>query len=86
MQITEQLIREIVTEVVSRIESMRNAEPTSLESAAPSAKFYSKVLTGSDVEYHTREGIEVLLLSRKTVITPLAYERCRDLKLELVFE
>tara|TARA_Y100000589_G_scaffold248515_1_gene236529 strand:- start:1182 stop:1442 length:261 start_codon:yes stop_codon:yes gene_type:complete len=86
MQITEELIREIVTEVVSRIESMRMSEVTSFESAAPRVKFYSKVLTGSDVEYHFREGTEVLMLSRKTVITPLAHERCRDLKIELVFE
>ena len=86
MQITEELIREIVTEVVSRIESMRSEAKESSRSAAPTAHFRQKVLTGGDVEYYFREGIEILVFSSKTIITPLAKERGGDLKIEFVLE
>ena len=86
MQITEELIREIVTEVVGRIEAMRSKSQKSFSSAAPQVRFHSKVLTGGDVEYYFREGVEVLRLSSKTIITPLAKERSGDLKIELILE
>ena len=86
MQITEELIREIVTEVVDRIEVMRSKNENSLRSAAPQVRFHSKVLTGGDVEYYFREGVEVLTLSPKTITTPLAKERSRDLKIELIVD
>ena len=86
MQITEELIREIVTEVVGRIEVMRSKSENSLRSVAPQVRFHSKVLTGGDVEYYFREGVEVLTLSPKTIITPLAKERSGDLKIELILE
>ena len=84
MQITEQLIREIVKEVVDRIELLRSS--AQLETAASSVTFKQKVLTGSDIEYYAREKIEIIYLSKKTVITPLAMERGRDLKIELIFD
>ena len=86
MQITEELIREIVTEVVGRIEAMRGESQNSFSSAAPQVRFHSKVLTGEDIEYYFREGVEVLRLSSKTIITPLAKERSGDLKIELILE
>ena len=86
MQITEELIRKIVTEVVGRIEAMRGKSQNSFSSAAPQVSFHSKVLTGEDIEYYFREGVEVLRLSSKTIITPLAKERSGDLKIELILE
>ena len=86
MQITEELIREIVSEVVDRIEKMRCSTQEPSRSSAPTEKFHRKVLTGSDVEYYFKEGVEVIVIARGTIVTPLAKERSGDLKLELVFE
>lgn len=86
MQITEQLIRQIVQEVVERIEALQCSNHAENRTSAPSVRFQSKVLTGSDVEYYVREGFEILHLSKKTVITPLAWERSRDLDLQLVLD
>lgn len=86
MQITEELIREIVSEVVDRIEKMRSSTQDPRRSSAPREKFHRKVLTGSDIEYYFKEGVEVIVLTRRTIVTPLAKERSGDLKLELVFE
>ena len=84
MEITEELIREIVKEVVNRIEHLRSN--TQLDTAASSVRFKQNVLTASDIEYYAREGIELIYLSKKTVITPLATERSRDLNVELIFD
>ena len=81
MQITEELIRQLVIEVVDRLE--RKLQEEALLSTPSREKFVGKLLTAPEVEYFARQGIDLLVVEKKTVITPLAKERCSDLGVQL---
>jgi hypothetical protein len=82
MQITEELIRQLVVEVVEKLEAMRAQSSVSRPSARQEV-FGGKVLSAWDVESYFRSGVETVVVSNRTIITPLARERVSDLGLNL---
>jgi len=81
MRVTEELIRQIVLEVVEKIERLKREEA---EARSPLVEsFTGKVLTAPDVEYFRRTEVEILRIPKGIVITPLALERAGDLGLRL---
>lgn len=82
MEITEELIRQLVMEVVEKIEALR-LQHASLPASKSIRQFQGRVLSAWDVECCFREKIDSLLLPAKTIITPLAAERARDLNVRL---
>ncbi|MCJ8347879.1 hypothetical protein MJH12_20275 [bacterium] len=84
MQITEELIRQLVIEVVEKLEAMKEA--TQVVSNRSVENFQGRLLTGEDIEYCFRRKVDTMLIPKKTIITPLAKERSNDLgvKLEIV--
>ena len=82
MEITEELIRQLVVEVVEKIENMK-AQSSLGSSSVLIEDFRSKVLTGEDIEYLFRRKVEVVRVKKKTIITPLGHERSRDLGVEI---
>jgi hypothetical protein len=83
MQITEELIRQLVAEVVDRIESLKQAQ---IPPASKGEIFAGKVLTGTDIEQYFRRKILTLHIKPKTLLTPLATERARDLGVILIMD
>jgi hypothetical protein len=81
MRITEELIRQIVLEVVDKIERLR--KEAAVKESPLVETFSGKLLTASDVEFFRRNQVEILRISKTVVITPLAKERCSDLDLTL---
>jgi hypothetical protein len=83
MQITEDLVRRLVIEVVDKLEELqREAE---IKEKPHLQDFQGKVLTASELEFLHRNRVEVLRLSKKTILTPLARERAQDLGVTLEF-
>lgn len=82
MKITEELIRQLVTEVVEKVERMTQQEADVVASPATEV-FRGKVLSASDVEYFFRQKVDRLIVSKSTIQTPLAQERSRDLGVEI---
>ncbi|MBW7875434.1 MAG: hypothetical protein H3C47_05560 [Candidatus Cloacimonetes bacterium] len=83
MQITEELIRQLVAEVVDKIESLNS---TSVSVPVKGEIFPGKVLTGTDIEQYFRRKILTLHIRPKTLLTPLATERARDLGVILIMD
>ncbi len=93
MKITEELIRQIVIEVVDRIEGLKSQNPPSPGPVkkvwnspfqlSGQEEFRGRVLTGTEVESAFRRGVQILQVSPKALLTPLAEERARDLGLTL---
>lgn len=81
MRITEELIRQIVLEVVDKIERLKLEEAARQSPLVES--FTGKVLTAHDVEFFRRSEIEILRIPKGIVVTPLAHERAGDLGLKL---
>lgn len=81
MEITEELIRQLVVEVVEKLENMRaqSSRPVS----ATIEEFRGRVLTGEDIEYFFRQKVEIVRVSKKAIITPLGHERSKDLGVQL---
>jgi hypothetical protein len=87
-EITEELIRQLVVEVVEKLEAMRAGQvkaPTFAIKRANAETFDGKVLSAWDVESAFRNKAEILLVRSNTIITPLAEERCRDLGVRLEY-
>ncbi|PCJ17858.1 MAG: hypothetical protein COB02_12380 [Candidatus Cloacimonadota bacterium] len=84
MQITEELIRQLVIEVVEKLEAMK--ESNSIVSNKSIENFHGKLLTGEDIEYCFKRKVDTLLVPKKTIITPLGRERSNDLgvKIEII--
>ncbi len=83
MRITEELVRQLVIEVVDKLEKIQREAKTQAQSHVE--EFQGKVLSASELEVFHRNRVEVLRLSRTTILTPLAQERARDLGVALDF-
>lgn len=83
MEITEELIRQLVMEVVEKIEALRAQASCSVPAGRSIRNFNGRVLSAWDVECCFREKVDCLQMPRKTIITPLAAERARDLGVKL---
>lgn len=81
MQITEELIRQLVIEVVEKIEAMKDS--SNVVSSSSVENFQGKLLTGEDIEYCFRRKVDTMRIPKKTIITPLAKERSNDLGVTL---
>lgn len=84
MQITEELIRRLVIEVVDRIESLRQNSLAATGPKSEAEEFSGKVMTGTDIEMYHRRRIVVIKVNPRTILTPLARERARDLGVSLI--
>jgi hypothetical protein len=83
MEITEELIRQLVMEVVEKIEALRAQAAQPTPAGRSVRNFGGRVLSAWDVECCFREKVDCLQMPRKTIITPLAAERARDLGVKL---
>ncbi|MCO4781299.1 MAG: hypothetical protein KC646_03180 [Candidatus Cloacimonetes bacterium] len=81
MQITEELIRQLVIEVVEKLEGLK--ESSNLASNHSVEQFQGRLLTGEDIEYCFRRKVDTMRIPKKTIITPLAKERSNDLGVSL---
>ena len=81
MQITEELVRQLVIEVVEKLEAMKDS--VALVSNSSIENFQGKLLTGEDIEYCFRRKVDTLLVPKKTIITPLGRERSTDLRVKI---
>lgn len=90
--VDEKLIEEIVRRVVARLmaEGQLQAAAAPGATSAPAPKpqgvtHTGKVLTEWEILQAHRAGKGFISLSRKTIVTPLARDRARDLSVELVY-
>ena len=92
--VDEKLIEEIVRRVVARLLAEGQLQAAGVPTPAPApapaqatqgVTHTGRVLTEWEILQAHRSGKGFISLSRKTIVTPLARERARDLSVELLF-
>ncbi len=91
--ITQDIIEEIVRRVLERLlkdprfQSVAASGDTSQRPKTSSVRqHYGRLLSEWDVLQVHRSGGRALKVSKKTILTPLARDRARDLGVELIIE
>ncbi|MBI4870282.1 MAG: hypothetical protein HY814_01800 [Candidatus Riflebacteria bacterium] len=89
--VDEKLIEEIVRRVVARLLAAGQLQasapaPSQAEPPRQGVTHTGRVLTEWDVLLAHRAGKGYITLAKKTIVTPLARDRARDLSVELVIQ